>query len=88
VSKTWFDTLPPSIQNDIRKAARQTIQIQRKLWKDAVQEATIRLEEAGMAFETIDRELFYTAVQPVYLQMFEELGPEFEDVVRAIRAVK
>ena len=88
VSKIWFDTLSPKEQNDIRKAARLTIQRQRKLWKDAVQEATTRLEEAGMIFKFIDREIFYTAVQPVYTQMFEELGSEFENMVQAIRAVK
>jgi len=87
-SKLWFDTLAPEIQQAIRKAARMTVRHQRELWTNVVQDAISQLEAAGMKFETVAREPFYEAVQPVYTKMDEELGPEFAEFVQAIMAVK
>jgi TRAP-type C4-dicarboxylate transport system substrate-binding protein len=88
VSRIWFDSLSPETQKAIQKAARLTIKRQRKLWANFVRDATTQLEDAGMKFETIDRESFYNAIQPVYAQIYEELGPGFEELIQAIIAVK
>jgi TRAP-type C4-dicarboxylate transport system substrate-binding protein len=87
-SKIWFDSLSPQMREAIREAARLTERQQRVLWTNFVQEAIARLEAAGVKFETVAREPFYRAVQPVYSKMYEELGPEFEEVIHAIMAVK
>jgi tripartite ATP-independent transporter DctP family solute receptor len=88
VSEIWFDSLSPEMQEALRKAARLTERHQRTLWADFIQEVIVQLEAAGMTFETVAREPFYNAVQPVYLKMYEKLGPEFEELIHAIRAVK
>ena len=87
-SKLWFDRLSPEMQDAIRRAARLTVRRQRILWTDFVQESISQLQTAGMKFEIIEREPFYEAVQPVYTEMYQELGPEFEEVVQAIMAIK
>jgi len=88
VSKIWFDSLSPRTQNAIRKTARLTLRYQHTLWANFVQDAISQLEAAGMKFETVDRDLFHEAAQPVYTKMYEELGPEFEELVQVIMAVK
>jgi TRAP-type C4-dicarboxylate transport system substrate-binding protein len=87
-SKIWFDRLSPEMQDAIRRAARLTVRHQRILWADFVRESISQLQTAGMRFEIIEREPFFEAVQPVYAEMYEELGLEFEEIVQAIMAVK
>jgi TRAP-type C4-dicarboxylate transport system substrate-binding protein len=87
-SKIWFDSLSPEMQHALQKVARLTVRQQRQLWEECVQNAIAQLEAAGMKFEAIDREPFYTAVQPVYTKMYERLGPGFEELVQTIMAVK
>lgn len=88
VSKIWFDSLSPDMQEAIRKTARITVRHQRRLWADFVLESISELKSAGMKFEIIEREQFYDAVQPVYAKMYQERGPEFEEVVQAIMTIK
>lgn len=87
-SKRWFDTLSPEMQHTLRNASRKTVWQQRKLWAEKVQGAISKLEAEGVTFETSNPELFRKAVQPVYTKMYEEFGPEFEELIQAIMAVK
>jgi len=87
VSKSWFDSLQPQVRKELRKAVRQTIQHQRTLWNEMIQETTLRLEAKGMKFERLEREPFYRASQPVYEHMNNELDADFERLIQAIRTV-
>ncbi len=87
VNKPWFDSLQPQIRKELQKAVRQTIQHQRTLWNAMIQEKTLQLEAKGMKFERLEREPFYQASQPVYEHMNNELGADFERLIKAIRTV-
>lgn len=87
-SKRWFDSLTPETQQALYKAARLTILRQRELWAAFMQAASVRLEQAGVQFTTIDRAAWLAAVQPFYTQMTEQFGPEFAELLATIHAVK
>lgn len=88
VSKRWFDNLSPEMQRTIRNTARKAARQQRELWGSQIQKTISELETEGVKFEATESKVFRNAVQPVYEKMYEEIGPEFEELIRIIMTVK
>lgn len=88
VSKRWFDTLSPQIQDMLWDASRITVKQQRKLWTEHAQETISILETKGVIIEMADQEMFRNAVQSIYKKMYEEFGLEFEKLIQGMMAVK
>ncbi len=87
-SKRWFDSLSPEIQRTIQNVSRKAAWQQRKLWADKIQKIVSELEAEGVKFEATDPKSFRNGVQPVYSKLYEEFGPEFEELIQVIKAVK
>ncbi len=82
--KVW-DKLPPEDRKIIRRAARESIPHQRRLWDEYVTESRARAEEAGCTIVTnLDREPFRAAMDSVYAKHAKGL----EGYIERIRAVQ
>ena len=69
----------------INQATKESVKRQRKLWKEAQQEALNTIKEAGVEVIKPDKEPFREKVQNVY-KFFEKENPEVYNIVQEIRA--
>jgi tripartite ATP-independent transporter DctP family solute receptor len=84
-SKIVFDKLSPEDQEIIKKAAKDSVEYQKKLWAEKVEVSRKKVEAAGCTItEVADNSAWQAAVQPMY----DELSAELQAVVEEIRAVK
>ena len=79
VHKTSFDAWPETVQTAVREAAREAIEVQRKLATEKEKELRARLEKEGLSFVDLsaqERSAFVAAVQPVLKDARKELGDD------------
>jgi len=76
MSKQVFDSASPGVQKAILEAAKETIQVQRKIWADFVGKAKSQLKAKGMEFNEVDNiKEFQAKAKPLY--------KEYEPIVGA-----
>jgi tripartite ATP-independent transporter DctP family solute receptor len=84
-SKKVWDTLDPTDQILIRKAAALTVPKERELWKAMVDKALKELDDMGFQVtKEIDKEPFIKATEPVR----EKFGGKYAELIKRIQAVK
>ncbi len=89
VSKRWFETLEPSIQQALAKASSHLVKDQRARFAQAEKQEYTALQTQGVVLnDIVAHEDFWEAVQPVYRQMRERIGTEFTVILDAIKAVR
>jgi len=88
VDQDFLDSLSENARQAIEQAVTETIARQRELWRQGEQDAILALEEAGMTFHPVDREVFAARVEPLYEEYYEKYGEEFERLCREIRAME
>lgn len=83
-SKQIWDSLSPEVQSWIEQAARESVEFQRKLWREKTAEALEIVAEAGVKIYHPDKEPFVAATKPMYDALTDE---RITDLVERIRAV-
>ncbi len=82
--KTW-DRLSEKDRDLIRRAARESIPHQRRLWQEKVEESLRKAREADCEIITdIDNSSFRKAMKPIYTSH----GKNFSDYIRRIQALE
>lgn len=76
ISKSFFESLSPDIQNAIKEAAVEARDYERKLLDDLNAKLEDELQKKGMKINKPDKEAFIKAVQPVYKQFESDITPE------------
>ncbi|MEO3388723.1 TRAP transporter substrate-binding protein [Mesorhizobium sp. CAU 1741] len=67
ISKSLWDSLSPEDQTIFRDAARESAELQRKLWAEREEKSNAILAEAGVTVNTIeDKQPFIDAMAPAY----------------------
>lgn len=86
-SKPIWDTLKPEDQAIIRKAAKDSVVEQRRLWDEREAKSKEIVEKAGSVItEVADKQEFVDAMKPVYDQFAKT--PELQDLVKRIQKTK
>lgn len=84
-SKKVWDTLSPTDQILIRKAAALTVPKERELWTAMVDEALKELDDMGYnVIKEVDKEPFIAATEPVRAKF----GDKYAELIKKIQAVK
>lgn len=79
----FWSTLPEEDQEMFRQAAQDAMDFQREVVKQEDIDLVPKLEEAGMTITTLNPEqldAFQTALEPVYEEYKQILGPEFVEM--------
>ncbi|MDK2879425.1 MAG: hypothetical protein PWR06_2141 [Thermoanaerobacteraceae bacterium] len=76
ISKSFFESLSPDVQNAIKEAAVEARDYERKLLDDLNAKLEDELQKKGMKINKPDKEAFINAVQPVYKQFEGDITPE------------
>lgn len=86
-SKPIWDKLPAEDQALIRKAAKDSVVEQRRLWDDREDKSRAIVEKAGSVIEDVnDKQEFVDAMKPVYDQF--ATTPQLKDLVKRIQDTK
>lgn len=86
-SKPIWDTLKPEDQAIIRKAAKDSVVEQRRLWDERETKSREIVVKAGSVIaEVADKQEFVDAMKPVYDQFAKT--PELQDLVKRIQETK
>lgn len=84
ISKSFFESLSPDIQNAIKEAAVEARDYERKLLDELNAKLVDELKNKGMQINEVDKEPFIQAVQPVYKQFEADITPELiNEVIEA-----
>jgi len=83
VSTHIWDKLTPKEQNWLQSAATESAEYQKKLWKEASDEALLKVKEAGVEVIYPDKKLFQNEVQEMY-EMYKQ-DPLKRDLVNRIQ---
>jgi len=87
MSKIVWDKMTPEDQALIKKAAKESVPVMRKLWEDRVEKAKKIVEANGNdIIADVDKQPFIDAMAPVYDKYVNT--PELKDLVKRIQAVK
>ncbi|WP_422443630.1 TRAP transporter substrate-binding protein [Thermoanaerobacterium sp. DL9XJH110] len=76
ISRSFFESLSPDVQNAIKEAAVEAGDYERKLLDDMNAKLENELQQKGMKINKPDKEAFVNAVQPVYKQFEGDITPE------------
>jgi tripartite ATP-independent transporter DctP family solute receptor len=88
VNKKVWDALPDADQTIIKTAARESADMQRKLWAEREEVSRKKVEAAGIKFNDItDKAAFQKAMEPVY-EKFVTANPDLKDLIEKIRAAQ
>lgn len=87
-SKTVFDSFSEEDQAAIREAAKEAGEYNRQRSLNDEKELRAKLEEAGVAFNEVDKQPFVDATQAVYDQWREKYPEMVDQVVEATAAAK
>jgi tripartite ATP-independent transporter DctP family solute receptor len=74
-SKRKFDTLDPAFQKSIREAATEIQPVWRKAVADKSEEDQAFLQSKGLTITEIDYPAFRAAMDPVYAEFRDKIGP-------------
>lgn len=83
-SKRTWDTLSKEDQALVKKFSREAQLEQRQLWDQMTARATDELKAKGMQFVKADKEVFYTATQPVR----DKYGSKYTALLKRIQDTK
>lgn len=83
MNKARFDALPEDQQEAIRKAGREAALYERKIMREANEEAEAAVEKGGATVTEVDNASFQAAVQPIYSEF-----PDLQPLIEKIKAVK
>ena len=87
MSKRSWDKLSPEDQELVRKAARESVPVMRKLWNERVEKSKAIVMGAGNeVLEIVEKQPFIDAMGPVYAKFANT--PELQDLVKRIQAVE
>ena len=84
-SKSIWDGLSPQVQGWINQAAAESVDFERKLWREQTEEALREVEKAGVKIYHPDKAAFAAAMAPMYERIE---GTRVGDLARRIREVK
>ncbi|PIE33444.1 hypothetical protein CSA56_11600 [candidate division KSB3 bacterium] len=89
VSKRWFDSLEPQIQQALIKASAHMVAHQRECFADAQQREYEALQAQGLILNNpVEYEKFWEAIQPMYQAVGKQAGAEFTSILQRIRAIR
>lgn len=83
-SKPIWDSLSPEVRNWVNEAARESVDFQRKLWREKTEEALKVVSDAGVTVYRPDKAPFVAATAPMYAALDD---PRITELVRRIRDV-
>jgi tripartite ATP-independent transporter DctP family solute receptor len=83
MSKASFSKLTNEQQQIVRDAAKEATGYQRSLMKEQEDKARDGLKANGMELLEVDKKIWRDAMDPIYKQFAQEIGP---DLIKAIRA--
>jgi TRAP-type C4-dicarboxylate transport system substrate-binding protein len=83
ISTIIWETLSDQEQEWLTEAARESAQYQKQLWKEASEEALVKVQEAGVEVLYPDKQPFVEKVEPLYEQYRDD--PEIYSMIQAIR---
>jgi tripartite ATP-independent transporter DctP family solute receptor len=86
ISTLVWNKLSPQEQKWVKEAAMESLEFQKKIWKEAELEALTEVQKAGVIVTNPDKEGFRELVKPMYEEFSKD--PEMEDLIQAIQAVK
>ena len=86
VSTHLWERLTPEQRTWLQEAADESAQYQKKLWKQATQEALRTVREAGVEILRPDTKPFMEAVQPVY-EYYEQQEPDVYELAQQVQAL-
>jgi tripartite ATP-independent transporter DctP family solute receptor len=86
VSTIVWDKLSSEEQVWLKEAAIESLEYQKKLWREAELEALEEIQKAGVTVTYPEKEKFRAMVQPMYDQFSED--EEMKQLIEAIQAVK
>ncbi len=84
-TKIWYG-LSLEFQEILQKAADESAQHQKVLWRKATQEALDYVRKAGVKIFYPDKTLFAEKVKPIYEEYKKQ--PEFYQIIQEIQAIK
>ena len=84
-SKPIWDGLDPQVQRWIQQAADESVDFQRKLWRDQTEESLREVEKAGVRIYRPDKAAFAAAMAPMYAAVE---GTPVGDLARRIREAR
>jgi len=76
ISKDFFEGLDADLQEAIKEAAIEARDYERGLLDEMNQRLLGELEQRGMKINTVDKQLFIDAVQPVYQEFESRIGKD------------
>lgn len=76
ISKSFYEGLDSDIQKAIKEAALEARDYERGLLDEMNQKLLDELKQKGMEVNTVDKQPFIDAVQPVYKQFENEIGKD------------
>lgn len=85
-TKTW-ENLTGQQQEWLREAVEQSVELQRKLWRESVKESMEEVQKAGVEVIYPDKTPFRERLQPIYDE-FQEEHPDLYKWVERIRNVE
>jgi tripartite ATP-independent transporter DctP family solute receptor len=86
MSKVVYDKLPPAEQQMIRKAAKDSVAVQRKSWDEQEAKSLGVLKAAGVEIVEVDKASFQKAMTPVYDKFITT--PDMKRLVKAVQDTK
>lgn len=84
ISKKTWDGLSRKDQLIIRRAAKESEEVQKRLWKEYEQKSMKKVKEAGCKINYPDKTAFLEGAKPIY----DKYGRRFGELIREIQAVK
>jgi tripartite ATP-independent transporter DctP family solute receptor len=81
-----WNKLSSQEQKWVKEAAMESLEFQKKIWKEAELEALREIQKAGVIVTTPDKAGFHELVKPMYEEFSK--NPEIKELIQAIQAVK
>jgi len=84
-SKAIWDRLDPQVQRWLEQAAAESVEFQRKLWKEETEKALREVEAAGVQIFHPDKKPFQEATRPMYEALDDERVKALANRIRAVQ---
>ncbi len=87
INTTVWEGLSDEDKDIVKTAARESAELQRKLWTERAEASRKKVVDSGVKFNEIaDKSAFQKAMEPVYVKAIEA-NPLLEDLINKIKAV-
>lgn len=86
MSKVSWDKLPPAEQAMIRKAAKDSVAVQRKMWDEQEAKSLAVVKAAGAQVVEVDKASFQSVMGPVYEKFMTT--PDLKRLVKTVQDTK